>query len=94
MEEDNKTPLTDYYSKPYQGKQYRENNTESMIVPAAIKLLAWVCLVCGIPVLVLRILFRMFEDGVWIYGLESVAASVFLFGFSAIVKAAYKYLDD
>lgn len=89
MEEDNKTPLTDYYSKPYQGKRYRESNTESMIVPAAIKVMAWVALLCGVIGI-----FSDIEHGSWMYGLGVVASSVFLFGFSAIVKAAYKYLDD
>ncbi len=32
MEEGQKTPLTDYYSKPYQGKRYRENSSESLMV--------------------------------------------------------------
>lgn len=89
MEEDNKTALTYYYSKPYQGKRYRENNTESMIVPVAIKVMAWIALLCGV--------IGIFSDnghGSWMSGLGVVASSVFLFGFSAIVKAVYKYLDD
>lgn len=48
MEEETKTPLTDYYSKPYQGKRYRENGSESFIVPAAIKIMAWIALIAGI----------------------------------------------
>lgn len=48
MEEEQKTPLTDYYSKPYQGKRYRENGSESLIVPAAIKIIAWLSLIAGI----------------------------------------------
>lgn len=89
MEEETKTPLTDYYSKPYQGKRYRENNSESFIVPAAIKIMAWIALIVGIPGL-----FSDFENGSWKYGLGIIASSFFLFGFSAIVKAAYKYLDE
>ena len=77
MEEEQKTPLTDYYSKPYQGKRYRENSSESFIVPAAIKIIAWLSLIAGI--------LGLFSD---------IASSIFLFGFSAIVKAAYKYLDE
>lgn len=89
MEEETKTPLTDYYTKPYQGKQYRENSRESYIVPAAIKIMAWIALIVGILGLV-----SDFEHSSWKYGLGIIASSVFLFGFSAIVKAAYKYLDD
>ena len=48
MEEETKTPLTDYYSKPYQGKRYKENGSESFIVPAAIKIMAWIALIVGI----------------------------------------------
>lgn len=44
MEEETKTPLTDYYSKPYQGKRYKENGSESFIVLAAIKIMAWIAL--------------------------------------------------
>lgn len=40
MEEETKTPLTDYYTKPYQRKRYKENSSESFIVPAAIKIIA------------------------------------------------------
>lgn len=89
MEEGQKTPLTDYYSKPYQGKRYRENSSESLMVPAAIKIMAWIALIVGILGL-----FSDFEHGSWKYGLGIIASSVFLFGFSAIVKAAYKYLDE
>lgn len=48
MEEDNNTSLTDYYFNPYQGKRYQENITELMIVPAAIKVMAWIVLLCGV----------------------------------------------
>lgn len=89
MEEEQKTPLTDYYSKPYQGKRYKENGSESFIVPAAIKIIAWIALIEGILGI-----FSDFEHGSWKYGLCIIASSVFLFGFSAIVKAAYKYLDE
>lgn len=89
MEEETKTPLTDYYSKPYQGKWYKENGSESFIVPAAIKIIAWIALIVGILGI-----FSDFEHGSWKYGLCIIASSVFLFGFSAIVKAAYKYLDE
>ncbi len=89
MEEETKTPLTDYYSKPYQGKRYKENGSESLIVPAAIKIMAWGALIVGI-----LWAFSDFEHGSWIYGLGIIASSAFLFGFSAIVKAAYKYLDE
>lgn len=89
MEEEQKTPLTDYYSKPYQGKRYKENGSESFIVPAAIKIMAWIALIVGILGL-----FSDFENGSWKYGLGIIASSVFLFGFAAIVKAAYKYLDE
>ena len=89
MEEEQKTPLTDYYSKPYQGKRYSENNSESLIVPTAIKVMAWIALIVGTLGL-----FGDFEHWSWIYGLGIIVSSVFLFGFSAIVKAAYKYLDE
>lgn len=89
MEEETKTPLTDYYSKPYQGKWYKENGSESFIVPAAIKIIAWIALIVGILGI-----FSDFEHGSWKYGLCIIDSSVFLFGFSAIVKAAYKYLDE
>ena len=89
MEEKEKTPLTDYYSKPYQGKKYKENNSESLMVPAAIKIMAWIALIVGIFGI-----FSNFEHGSWKYGLGIVASSIFLFGFSAIVKAAYKYLEE
>ena len=89
MEEETKTPLTDYYSKPYQGKRYKENGSESFIVPAAIKIMAWIALIVGI----LRT-FSGIGNGTWMYGLGAIASSVFLFGFAAIVKAAYKYLDE
>ena len=88
MEEEQKTPLTDYYSKPYQGKRYRENSIESFIVPAIIKIIAWLSLIAGILGLFCNI-----ENGSWKYGLGIIASSVFLFGF-AIVKATYKYLDE
>jgi hypothetical protein len=89
MEEETKTPLTDYYSKPYQGKRYKENGSESFIVPVAIKIMAWIALIVGI--------FGIFSDiehGSWKYALVIILSLVFLFGFSAIVKAAYKYLDE
>lgn len=89
MEEEQKTPLTDYYSKPYQGKRYRENRSESIIIPAAIKVMAWIALITGVMGV-----FSDFEHGSWMYGLGIIAFSVFLFGFAAIVKATYKYLDD
>lgn len=89
MEKETKTPLTDYYSKPYQGKQYNENNNESFIVPVAIKIMAWIALIVGILGF-----FSDFEHGSWKYGLGIIASAVFMFGFSAIVKAAYKYLDE
>ena len=89
MEEETKTPLTDYYSKLYQGKRYKENGSESFIVPAAIKIMAWIALIVGI----LRT-FSGFGNGTWMYGLGAIASSVFLFGFAAIVKAAYKYIDE
>lgn len=89
MEEETKTPLTDYYSKPYQGKRYKENGSESLIVPAAIIIMAWIALIVGILGI-----FSDFEHGSWKYGLGIIASSAFLFGFSAIVKAAYKYLDE
>ncbi len=89
MEEETKTLLTDYYSKPYQGKRYRENSSESFIVPAAIKIMAWIALIVGILGI-----FSDFEHGSWKFALGIIASSVFLFGFSAIVKAAYKYLDE
>lgn len=95
MEEETETPLTDYYSKPYQGKRYNENGSESFIVLAAIKIMAWIALIVGI--LGLFSDFENvsdFENGSWKYGLGIIASSVFLFGFAAIVKAAYKYLDD
>lgn len=89
MEEEQKTPLTDYYSKPYHGKQYRENSSGSFIVPIAIQIIAWLSLIAGIFGL-----FSDVENGSWKYGLGIIASSFFLFGFSAIVKAAYKYLDE
>lgn len=89
MEEEQKTPLTDFYSKPYQGKRYKENSSESLIVPSAIKIMAWIALIIGILGT-----FSDFEHGSWIYGLSIIASSVILFGFSAIVRAAYKYLDE
>ncbi|MDE5596132.1 MAG: hypothetical protein K2I89_11270 [Muribaculaceae bacterium] len=89
MEEEKKTPLTDYYSKPYQGKRYKENGSESFIVPVTIKIIAWLCLIAGILGL-----FNDIENGSWKYGLGIIASAVLLFGFSAIVKAAYKYLDE
>ena len=60
MENEQKTPLTDYYSKPYQGKRYRENSSESFIVPAAIKIIAWLALPAGILGL-----FSDIENGSW-----------------------------
>ncbi len=89
MEEEQKTPLTDYYSKPYQGKRYKENSSESIIIPAAIKVMAWIALIIGVIGV-----FSDFGHGSWMYGVGIIALSVFLFGFAAIVKAAYKYLDD
>lgn len=89
MEEEQKTPLADYYSKLYQGKRYRENSSESFIVPAAIKIIAWFSLITGILGF-----FSDIENGSWKYGLGIIVSSVFLFGFAAIVKAAYKYLDE
>ena len=68
MEEEQKTPLTDYYSKPYQGKRYRENSSESFIVPAAIKIIAWLSLIAGILGL-----FSDIENGSWKYGLGIIA---------------------
>ena len=50
--------------------------------------MAWIALIGGILGL-----FSDFE-GSWKYGLGIIASSVFLFGFAAIVKAAYKYLDE
>ena len=88
MEEEQKTPLTDYYSKPYQGKRYKENGSESFIVPVTIKIIAWLALIAGISLVCYT------ENGVWIYGVAIIASSVFFFGFAAIVKAAYKYLDE
>ena len=89
MEEEQKTPLTVYYSKPYQDKRYKENGNESFIVPAAIKIIAWLGVIAGILGL-----FSDIENGSWKYVLGIMASSVFLFGFSAIVKAADKYLDE
>ncbi len=89
MKKEQKTPLTDYYSKPYQGKRYKENGSESFIIPAAIKTIAWLGIIAGI-----FDFFSDIENGSWKYGLGIIASSVFLFGFSAIVKAAYKYLDE
>ncbi len=88
MEDKDKTPLTDFYSQPYQGKKYSENNTEAIIVPTVIKIMAWLTLVIGILCIFNSV------DGAWKYGLCITASSIFLFGFSAIVKAAYKYLND
>lgn len=88
MEEEQKTPLTDYYSKPYQGKRYRENSSESFIVPNAIKIIAWLGVMGGTLCLFNGM------DGVWIYGLGIIALSIILLGFSTIVKAACKYLDE
>lgn len=51
--------------------------------------MAWIALIVGILGL-----FSDFENGSWKYGLGIIASSVFLFGFAAIVKAAYKYLDE
>lgn len=51
MEEETKTPLTDYYSKPYQGKRYKENGSESFIVPGVIKIIAWIALIVGMAYL-------------------------------------------
>ena len=81
MEEETKTPLTDYYTKPYQGKRYKENSSESFIVPAAIKIMAWIALIGGILGL-----FSDFENGSWKYGLGIIASSVFLFGEDSITK--------
>ena len=89
MEEEQKTPLTVYYSKPYHDKRYKENGNESFIVPAAIKIIAWLGVIAGILGL-----FSDIENGSWKYVLGIMASSVFLFGFSAIVKAADKYLDE
>jgi len=72
-----------------QKREHKERSNEPIIVPAVIKLIAWISLVAG----ALCTIFGL-KDGTWIYGLEAIAASVFLFGFSAIVKAAYKYLDE
>ena len=89
MEEEPKTPLTDYYSKPYQGRRYKENSNGSFIVPVAINIIAWIALIVG-----MLCAFSDFEYGSWKYGLGIIASSVLLFGFSTIVKAAYKYLDE
>jgi len=88
MKDENKTPLTDFYSQPYQGNRYNENITEAIIIPAAIKIMAWLAVITGIVAI-----FNS-SDGSWLYGLGLIASSIFLFGFSAIVKAAYKYLDN
>lgn len=61
----------------------------SIWVPAALHFIAWLGLIIGILGL-----FGDIEHGSWKYGLGIIASSVFLFGFSAIVKAAYKYLDE
>ncbi len=70
-----------------QEKQRKANGNEPIIVPAAIKMFAWVTLIAG----VLCTIFGL-KDGTWIYGISAIAVSAFFFGFSAIVKAAYKYL--
>lgn len=61
----------------------------SICVPAALQFIAWLGLIIGILVL-----FGDVEHGSLKHGLGIIASSVFLFGFSAIVKAAYKYLDE
>lgn len=63
----------------------KQEQTESIIIPAVIKILAWICLVVGC---------LGFFVSTWQYGLAVVAGSVFMFGFAAIVRAAYKYLDE
>lgn len=66
-------------------KTKSQEQAESLIVPAAIKLLAWISLVIGVV---------GFFVSSWQYGLASIAGAVFMFGFAAIVKAAYKYLGE
>lgn len=61
----------------------------SIWVPAALQYIAWLGLIIGILGL-----FGDIEHGSLKYGLAIIAASIFLFGFSAIVKAAYKYLSE
>ncbi len=66
-----------------------EHSSESLIIPAAINAIAWLAFIAGIVVIFIDI-----ENGSWIYGLGIVVFSVFFFGFSVIVKAALKYLDE
>lgn len=66
-------------------KAKKQEQVESLIVPAVLKLLAWICLVIGVAA---------FFVSSWQYGLATIVGAVFLFGFAAIVKAAYKYLDE
>lgn len=61
----------------------------SIWVPAALQFIAWLGLIIGILVS-----FSEIAQGSLKYGFGIIASSVFLFGFSAIVKAAYKYLDE
>lgn len=90
MEEDKKTsPLLDYYSQPYQGKRYRENSGTSVVIPLLIKIIAWIALIVGVICI-----FADIEHDSWIYGLATSISSIFMFGFSAVVKAAYRYLDE
>lgn len=60
----------------------------SIFVPAALQFIALLGLSCGILGL-----FSDPQNSSWKYGLIIIASSIFLLGFSAIVKAAYKYLD-
>lgn len=68
--------MPNYYSKLYQGKRYGENNSESFIVPSAIKIMVWIALIVGILGL-----FSEVEHGSCKFGLGIIASSVFLFGF-------------
>jgi len=79
--------LPNYYSKLYQGKRYGENNSESFIVPSAIKIMVWIALIVGILGL-----FSEVEHGSCKFGLGIIASSVFLFGFFMPCAALFAIL--
>lgn len=74
-------------NRPLTGREQTKNN-EAKFICALIGIIGWVGLIVGVG-----LIFASPKHGGWMYGLATIASSAFLLGFSAIVKAAYKYLD-